>query len=174
MGVSAPVVLRLPPGHVHTMGFFLHIWQGLWVVKSNGFVPPPPSRKQGSELGHPGQAFRGRLGRPEHRAFFLVTRIEEAPHEILRSAPRPARNTKYVTLALFILILLSAENGGGHVAILRELQHGVIQPKPSLFSLRYGKPEPAHLGEVREGLGSGRDIAGVASMPRRQLLRARE
>ena len=46
---------------------------------------------------------------------------------------------------LITLILLSAENGGGHVAFLRELQYGVIQPNPSLFSLRYGKPEPAHL-----------------------------
>lgn len=69
-----------------------------------------------------------------------------------------AKTENLITLALFILILLSAENGGGHVAFLRELQYGVIQPNPSLFSHRYGKPEPAHLGEVREGLASGREI----------------
>ena len=39
------------------------------------------SRAQAAKLSHPGQqAFRRSAGRPGHRAFFLATRIEEAPH----------------------------------------------------------------------------------------------
>jgi hypothetical protein len=54
MGVSAPVELRLPPGHVHNLGFLLAHLTRLWVVKSNGFAPPgPPGNSGGANLAIP-------------------------------------------------------------------------------------------------------------------------
>jgi hypothetical protein len=51
-------------------------------VKSNGFAPPspPPGAVEVAQPARPGQALRRSAGRPGHRAFFLGTRIEEAPH----------------------------------------------------------------------------------------------
>jgi hypothetical protein len=83
MGVSVLVVLRLPPGHVHNYGFLLaHLRRLVGCEKQRLFssCPPPGNSGRSPAISHPGQAFRARRGRPGHRAFFLGTRIAEAPH----------------------------------------------------------------------------------------------
>jgi hypothetical protein len=99
-----PVVLRLPLGHSHSYGFLLthstanracELWQ------SRCFAPPAPSgnRRRSSAIPPSRPGLRGPPRRPVHRAFFLASRIEEAPHAPRvgagaapppKSPPRPA------------------------------------------------------------------------------------
>jgi hypothetical protein len=90
VGVSVPVVLRLPPGHVHSCyGLLLAHPTGLVNRgKATAFLllafPGGAASGRSSAIPASGRTFRGSPGRPRHRAFFLGTRMEEAP-------PAPSR-----------------------------------------------------------------------------------
>jgi hypothetical protein len=76
------VVLRLPPGRVHDYGFLLVHLTGPVGCEKQRLCSSSPSRGQGGASSAIPARPSGpaRPGRPGHRAFFLGTRIEEAPH----------------------------------------------------------------------------------------------
>jgi hypothetical protein len=81
MGVSAPVVSRLPPDHVHSYGFLLAHLTRLVGCEKQRLCPPPPGNC-GANPDTPRLAFRRRVGRPKpvsnpYRTDFMDLRIHD-------------------------------------------------------------------------------------------------